>query len=555
MTDTPDEPNWSLLPHDPVGFFGLSEGFDRRELRRSYNQLIRRFKPERFPQEFQRIRAAFEQLDGGIRYGQQIQWTSSADEYHWQHDAQSSPPIGRSAPTPPGNAKPDRGRARAALQDRLQHESPADIYRELVARQIKNPFDYYALAVMSDVVDRKDGLQFARWLLQGLADHENDIGLLHMLHAYLRGPIADDACEKLLAACAKIVREDSFFLLTEPLWRLLLQSGDFARFRRALEQCEASLKGVSIDGRIAFYLQILKPAMWIADEAWIEQSLNFIETNFERIPPFLDFDVEMVARLRAYIRHRQTFAQGCPLLQQLDRAMHDYFNEEQLIGDKSVLGCQVAITSNTAELAAAFSELGSPAYLAFYAVWSWVSHDVAERHSEPPSETLDPAIWQSRVVPLLQQLNRQVNNSRIGVGWALSKIGYLILLCAIYFAPILLCTLVLTMLTISVGGVGTILAVAFLSIAAGGYVGHQIAKWFRAKIWRPFELRVTARLYREMWRPELINFLGRSHLPYQIYRNLFWPYSQPGTHSGWINHYMDQDIALPVYAIAQQFMV
>src|SRR6185436_13154599 len=69
MTDSPGEPDWSLLPHDPVRFFGLAEGFDRRELKRSYNQLIRRFKPEKHPQEFQRIRAAYEQLDSGIRYG------------------------------------------------------------------------------------------------------------------------------------------------------------------------------------------------------------------------------------------------------------------------------------------------------------------------------------------------------------------------------------------------------------------------------------------------------------------------------------------------------
>jgi hypothetical protein len=70
MSDATREPDWSRLPHDPAGFFGLGTGFDRRELKRSYNALLRRYKPEKFPQEFQRIRAAYEQLEASMRYGQ-----------------------------------------------------------------------------------------------------------------------------------------------------------------------------------------------------------------------------------------------------------------------------------------------------------------------------------------------------------------------------------------------------------------------------------------------------------------------------------------------------
>ncbi|MCA9059932.1 MAG: hypothetical protein KDA85_15600, partial [Planctomycetaceae bacterium] len=67
----PDETfvDWSLLTHSPIQFFGLQDGFDNRDLKRAYNCLIRRFKPERFPDEFQRIRAAYDRLDNQFRYG------------------------------------------------------------------------------------------------------------------------------------------------------------------------------------------------------------------------------------------------------------------------------------------------------------------------------------------------------------------------------------------------------------------------------------------------------------------------------------------------------
>ena len=54
------EPRWELLPHDPVGFFELAGSFDRKTLKQRYTDLIRHFKPEKHPSEFQRIRAAFE---------------------------------------------------------------------------------------------------------------------------------------------------------------------------------------------------------------------------------------------------------------------------------------------------------------------------------------------------------------------------------------------------------------------------------------------------------------------------------------------------------------
>ncbi|MDX1970316.1 MAG: J domain-containing protein, partial [Planctomycetaceae bacterium] len=61
------EPAWNCLPHDPQGFFGLPATFDRQDLKRQYNRLIKQFKPEKYPQEFQKIRAAYDALDQRLR--------------------------------------------------------------------------------------------------------------------------------------------------------------------------------------------------------------------------------------------------------------------------------------------------------------------------------------------------------------------------------------------------------------------------------------------------------------------------------------------------------
>lgn len=49
-------------PEDPNELLGVSFGVTPRELRRAYNRLIRIYKPEQFPEQFRRIREAYEQL-------------------------------------------------------------------------------------------------------------------------------------------------------------------------------------------------------------------------------------------------------------------------------------------------------------------------------------------------------------------------------------------------------------------------------------------------------------------------------------------------------------
>ena len=91
------DPAWHHLPHDPRSFFDLAEGFDRRDLKRAYGKLIRQFKPETHPQEFQRIRAAYEQLENAERYGRNQAESQSAAEA-WKPNT-NPPPQPESRPS------------------------------------------------------------------------------------------------------------------------------------------------------------------------------------------------------------------------------------------------------------------------------------------------------------------------------------------------------------------------------------------------------------------------------------------------------------------------
>jgi hypothetical protein len=54
-----DPKSW---PRDPYRLLGVDRGVSPRDLRQAYHRMIRRYKPEHAPEEFQRIRAAYEAI-------------------------------------------------------------------------------------------------------------------------------------------------------------------------------------------------------------------------------------------------------------------------------------------------------------------------------------------------------------------------------------------------------------------------------------------------------------------------------------------------------------
>ena len=66
MTGLPEDP--SDWPSDPFELLNLERSVDARTAKRAYFKLIRKFKPDRFPVEFQKIREAYESVQGWLSW-------------------------------------------------------------------------------------------------------------------------------------------------------------------------------------------------------------------------------------------------------------------------------------------------------------------------------------------------------------------------------------------------------------------------------------------------------------------------------------------------------
>lgn len=555
--------DWNLLPHAPLAFFGLDESFDRKELKRAYNRLLRQFKPEKHPQEFQRIRAAYELLDNQLRYGAAA---TPSPSYQWKTDEtpEKRRPLepAAAAPTVPSQASPPPP-APPPLHVRIRQEPMANIYRELAEKQHKLPYDFYALAVMSDVVHRKDGQQFLRWILQGLAEHRHDRALLSLLYEYLRGPLAINIVPNLLVAVSKTVRTDEFFPLTESLWHRLLRERPFAEFHKTLAACETNLRAVGIDARLAFTVEILKAAIWVADAEWINRAFALIEENFERVAYHLQNDLDLLDFLRRYIAGRPPLDSVSPLRREIDDALREFFSGDQATRDRKVLQCQVHMAADPQATLAAFPLTSEEDFSNFYILWNYVSADVAERHTaeRPPANV---SAWMSRGRALYENVERRVMTSRLYAKWTFVNILHLVGIALCGFLAFVIFAAVLTAVAVSMKSILNVSprndGFDILAITASCTLGILLAAWATKRHISPRRLRLNqkqaTRCYEAISREELAAFLQRSQFSHQELRDLLFNADITNlTMAQSTADHFQKDYALAIYAIALRFQV
>ncbi len=116
-------------PKDPYELLGITEETDERGLRRAYNQLVKRFSPERFPDHFMRVRQAYEWLQRFVEFRGQFAIEESIPEC--TDTSPAATPLAEFAPTSTVVEDPD-ALARAAWQRAIDGDH-AGAYRQLCA--------------------------------------------------------------------------------------------------------------------------------------------------------------------------------------------------------------------------------------------------------------------------------------------------------------------------------------------------------------------------------------------------------------------------------------
>ena len=365
-----DEVDWQRLPHDPQAFFGLPEKYDRRHLKRAYGKLIRQFKPETHPEEFQRIRAAYEELETYLRYGETRQQAFNANQ-EW--DIQSHRPATerRSASSQSDRQQKNADHPPPQTVIELAISDAETTFRSLSAKAERTPQEHYVVAVLSDLVERQSGhTKFLDYLLAGLSDHPEDPGLQGLVQQYLRSDVSLQMAPAILEQVAATTRSPSFYRITESLWERLLREQDFAFFRELLTRCESKIQQTESTSRNVFYVRILRTAVWKAPAEWINKRIDELESQASRLEPFLLQELEFVAMLRDHLMGTSLALRNYEARSRLERFLYLYCTSDGPTATAEMTAELSQIARDAASVRAAFPILNdrdeTPLYMLTY---------------------------------------------------------------------------------------------------------------------------------------------------------------------------------------------
>ena len=413
----PNGPRWELLPFAPREFFDLSRDFDKKDLKRAYNRLIRRFKPEKFPLEFQKIREAYETLNADLRYQKSSQKTRDSDQgsfdwtqvesepsqprkpklnkpkapHHSEKDQQSesasefpqksdsespifetpekeppsvetpsfpsSPNPTPAKPTLP-HSSPPKPTPALTLDQKLTQWPLQKTLDELIEKPTKTPRDYYQIAVLSETIlvnsgqaksgDRA-GNGFEYWLFTGISKFPNDSGLKSLVREHFKHVPIEGLSQSLLKA-SKVFASGQFLYLTETAWDRLIRGRPFEEFSETLGVCESQMDLTGDFSVPTFYIHIMRPAIWCADEEWLQDKFEIIEDSYHQLPNSEQFEMNFIFDLRDYILNRDEFVQRGFVCASVDQAIRSWCVEDEMLGDQRVIECQYVIAKNGEEL-------------------------------------------------------------------------------------------------------------------------------------------------------------------------------------------------------------
>lgn len=324
---TSDEPDWTALPYAPRRFLELPDDFDRVELRRKYSALIRRFKPEKFPDEFRRIRSAFEELDQELR----------ASRRQTPH----APPLSN---------------FQAPLFEVSRHPETLPSHDE------DKPSHAETEPSRSKSEPPRDGPKPSRRKAK---------------------PRAVDSTEQLEASLhglAHRLRSDLFYREAWPIWEQLTAIEPFERWQPLLTELSRIVDGDTYDQppveKVEFFVNFLRRGLWVASDEWLNEAFEFLDNNADLVRE--PWDYEFLLRLDDYRDDREGFLNGTRARQLIDEAIRDW----------CLLSCDEAARTfrrHQAELAAhpewlreAFP-IGDADMAMHWGLWEWISKDTCSR--------------------------------------------------------------------------------------------------------------------------------------------------------------------------------
>ncbi|MEI8213737.1 MAG: hypothetical protein WCI02_16435 [Planctomycetota bacterium] len=566
------EPPWQFLPHQPRLFFGLPDDANKEALKLAYSQLIRRYKPDQFPAEFKKIRAAYDALEREMRFGMfylPSETVAATPDSANESSHVSSPPDEAHADTHAATEGIESRSAmgesqltdRAAAYQRAGQSDPQAWYNELRNKSTKSSYDYYLLAILSDVVsDSEKG--FSHWIAEGADVHPRDVHLSSVLNALLNeGALRTDETHSLLLALAQSRRPLEFYYMTDALWQRYVLDVPWEEFSATLGRCDRELRLKSHAGRTAFLVALMRRALWRAPVEWLREQKRLIDESPGELNGDLEFDHELNCKLlnlrESHCERLESGSYGRRILS----AIRTFCEVGEWEAATEVCGCQVDIAQHPTEFLAEFS-FKPEENTDWSQSWSWISWMVLSKL--PTQEAPGDRIWMVQTIyEMMRRIDAGFPRRVENMTSALNLLGLIFFLICSFFT-IAFAVLIASIASMTLLGMQSqaYLVITLLAMLVGLVISvlsyYRIAKVWKARLIVPFIRKRVIAQHETKWRLLIARTMQMLLCPfpflYQIVQELSSDKKNMGGPSQWLTTLLPNDLGLILYSAAVPFL-
>jgi hypothetical protein len=275
-----EQPKWELLPRDPLAFFDLESPFDRKDLKRKYNRLIKLYKPEKSPEEFKRIRAAYEQLED---------WLKDQDE----GDAPRVP----AAPVFDDRTYFQQKEAPKSVID--LGSVPLDQPPQEAPKGPSSLSKRYFNALSEEAHRGADPIRFLTHLLQGMRDFPNDRSLDVLVQNFIELNWDRDTLNQIFSLVLRY-QPSNFYGLTLSGWHRYAALTSSSVWQEKIDQVEGHLLLDHPGAAFEFYQGLLFYHWSTVDIDWFKQKLDLIEDLGRNASDHSQFNMDLLQYLWDY---------------------------------------------------------------------------------------------------------------------------------------------------------------------------------------------------------------------------------------------------------------
>jgi hypothetical protein len=270
--------------NDPLSFFELEKDFTAKELKRAYTKKIKQYKPEKFPEEFKQIRAAYEELESQSAYSRQSETTP--------------PAVAIDSDEVTGTVEQDITFIPQApsLEERysgFSEEGQKERYEELKIKDDKSPQESLLCLLLKEQLEGKSALIEA--LPQFLEQFHQDKSAEQFVAYLLKEDLPAEEAILLLPLLAKNL--NGFYYNAETLLQKILREKGVDDFFKVLKSCEDKISFAEKNDAGIFYSRIISRYFFRFPKEWILEQVQRLNEDLQLSHDYLDEKLDFIDHL------------------------------------------------------------------------------------------------------------------------------------------------------------------------------------------------------------------------------------------------------------------